>query len=130
MGHNTPTLYRAATAVRRWPVAVVAVAGLLLVSYGGGIVAAPVTLPLLYLAVRQDQTGRRLKAAIVVVAALTAAEAGWAAAYLAVGEARPWIWLLPLAAGAGIGVAYGTAKPAAQPGSPPPFGPSAKQAGE
>ena len=35
-----------------------------------------------------------------MIAALTVAEVAWAATYLAVAEAQPWIWLLPVAAGA------------------------------
>jgi len=33
---------------------------------------------------------------------LTVAEVAWAATYLAAAEAQPWIWLLPVAAGAGF----------------------------
>ena len=80
----------------------VAVAAFLLVSMGGAIVAAPLTLPMLYLVVRADRTGPGLRAAAVTVAALTVVEIAWAATYLAVDEAQPWIWLLPLAAGATV----------------------------
>src|SRR5205809_2776032 len=111
MGHAAPTRHRTVSAVGWWPGVVVAVAAFLLVSYGGAIVAAPATLPLLYLALRRDETGRRLRLVIVVVAALTAAETGWAVTYVAVGEARPWIWLLPLAAGVGTVAAYARAVP-------------------
>ena len=84
---------------------VVAIAAFLLVSMGGAIVAAPLTLPLLWLVVRADRTGPALRAAAVAVAALTVVEIVWAATYLAVDEAQPWIWLLPVAAGAGATVA-------------------------
>jgi hypothetical protein len=94
----------------RWPLAVVAIAALLLVSYGGGVIAAPLTLPLLYLALRQPLS-RGIRPAIVAVSALTAAEAGWAAAYLTTGEARPWVWLVPCAAGIGVLVVYSTTRP-------------------
>lgn len=79
----------------------VAVSAFLLLSMGGAVVAAPLTLPLLYLALRNGQFGARLRAAAIVIAALTVAEVAWAATYLAVSEAQPWIWLLPAAAGAG-----------------------------
>lgn len=84
-------------------VGIAAVAGFLLLSMGGAIVAAPVTVPLLALAARDRGRGYRTLAA--VLAGLTLAEVGWAAAYLAVGEARPWVWLVPLLAGLGGGAA-------------------------
>ncbi len=77
-----------------------AVSAFLLLSMGGAIVAAPLTLPLLYLAIRAGRMGAGLRSAAVVIAALTVAEVAWAATYLAVEEAQPWIWLLPFAAGA------------------------------
>jgi hypothetical protein len=116
MGHTAPTHHhRMLAATHRWPAVLVAVAAFLLVSYGGAIVAAPATLPLLYIALRQDATGRRLRLVIVAVAALTAAEVGWAVAYVAVGEAGPWIWLPPLAAWVGTAAAYARAVPPAAP---------------
>jgi hypothetical protein len=72
---------------------------------GGAIVAAPVTLPLLYVALRRPLS-RRLRATAVVVAGLTAAEVAWAVTYLAVEEAQPWIWLLPLAGGLTVAAAF------------------------
>jgi hypothetical protein len=117
MGRTTPTHHRPLAVVLRWPGLVAAVAAFLLVSYGGAIVAAPATLPLLYVALRQDRTGQRLRVVIVAVAALTAAEAGWALGYVTVGEAGPWIWLLPLAAGSGTAAAYAKAVPPAEPGN-------------
>lgn len=83
----------------------VAVSAFLLLSMGGAIVAAPLTLPLLYLAVRNRQLGSGLRLAGLVIAALTVAEVAWAATYLTVAEARPWIWLVPIAAGAGTAAA-------------------------
>ena len=71
-----------------WARVLVAVSAFLLVSMGGAIVAAPLTVPLLYLAVRGDGIGPGLRAAAVVIAAFTVA------------EAQPWIWLLSAAAGA------------------------------
>jgi hypothetical protein len=83
----------------------VAVSAFLLLSMGGAIVAAPVTLPLLYLAVRNADSGGGLRVAAIGIAALTVAEVAWAGTYLAVAEAGPWIWLLPVAAGAATAAA-------------------------
>jgi hypothetical protein len=83
----------------------VAVSAFLLLSMGGAIVAAPVTLPLLYLVVRSGRLSHGLRVAAVVVAALTVAEVAWAATYLTVAEAQPWIWGLPIVAGAGTAAA-------------------------
>jgi hypothetical protein len=77
----------------------VAVSAFLLLSMGVAVVAGPLTIPLLCLAARRSRTGQRLRAAAVLVAALTVAEVAWAATDLAVSEAQPWIWLLPAAAG-------------------------------
>ena len=79
----------------RGTVLVFAVAAFLLFSMGGAIVAAPLTLPLLYMGARRHPT-RPFKAIGGLVAALTIAEVVWAAVYLALGESRPWIWLLPV----------------------------------
>jgi hypothetical protein len=89
----------------RWAWAAIAVSAFLLLSMGGAIVAAPLTLPVLYVIVRCGQCSPRPRAAAVVVAALTVAEVAWAATYLAIAEAGPWIWLLPVAAGAGTAAA-------------------------
>ncbi|HEV7534688.1 MAG TPA: hypothetical protein VGP90_03585 [Acidimicrobiia bacterium] len=89
-----------------WARVLVAVSAFLLLSMGGAIVAAPLTLPLLYLAVRGDRIGDGLRTAAVVIAALTVAEVAWAATYLAIAEAKPWIWLLPMAAGAATASAF------------------------
>ena len=82
-----------------WARVVVAVSAFLLVSMGGAILAAPLTLPLLYVALRGGRIGAGLRVAAVVIAALTVAEVAWAATYLAIEEAQPWIWLLPVTAG-------------------------------
>jgi hypothetical protein len=87
---------------RLWHLVVVAVGSVLLLSMGGAIVAAPVTLPLLYLVLRADRAGAGVRAAAAVIAAVTVAEIAWAATYLAMAEAQPWIWLLPLAAGSAV----------------------------
>jgi hypothetical protein len=83
-----------------WARVLVVVSAFLLLSMGGAIVAAPLTLPLLYLAVRSGRLNTGLRKAAIVVAGLTVAEVVWAATYLAVAEAQPWIWLLSAAAGA------------------------------
>ncbi|MEW6476535.1 MAG: hypothetical protein AB1679_30105 [Actinomycetota bacterium] len=63
--------------------ALVAVSAFLLLSMGGAIVAAPLTLPLLYLSVRNGWLSGGFRTAAIVIAALTAAEVAWAAVYLA-----------------------------------------------
>jgi hypothetical protein len=82
-----------------WARALLAVSAFLLLSMGGALVAAPLTLPLLWLALRGGRLGGGLRLVAVAVAALTVAEVAWAATYLAVEEAQPWIWLLPVTAG-------------------------------
>lgn len=82
-----------------------ALAALLLLSMGGAIVAAPVTLPLMFLASRRHAT-RVFRLAAVVLGGLTAAEVLWALTYLWVGEAKPWIWLLPLGGGIAAAVVF------------------------
>jgi hypothetical protein len=89
-----------------WVRVLVAVSAFLLLSMGGAIFAAPLTLPLLYLVVRAERTGRGLRATAVIVAALTVGEVVWAATYLAVEEAQPWIWLMPVAAGFATAAAF------------------------
>ncbi|HMJ75860.1 MAG TPA: hypothetical protein VK507_07800 [Iamia sp.] len=77
------------------------VAIFLLLSMGGAVVAAPVTLPLLVLAARSTPSnGYRIAAA--VVAGLTAAEVAWAVVYVTVGEQSPTIWLLPVLVGIAV----------------------------
>jgi hypothetical protein len=77
------------------------VATFLLLSMGGAVVAAPVTLPLLVWAARSTPSqGYRIAAA--VVAGLTAAEVAWAIVYVTVGERQPTIWLLPLLVGGAV----------------------------
>ena len=78
------------------------VALVLLTSIGGaGIVAAPVTLPLLWFAGRH--ASRTLRTFLDVVAVLTAAEVGWAFGYAAGGV---WEWAVPFATAATVAVAY------------------------
>ena len=74
--------------------ALLAVSAILLVSYGGAILAAPITVPLLFAAARSSSSnGYRIGAGIVVT--LTIAELAWALTYFAIGEAAPAIWLVP-----------------------------------
>jgi Na+/melibiose symporter-like transporter len=70
------------------------VAGFLLVSMGGAIVAAPVTVPLMLLAASRCPT-RGFRATALVLSALTVVEVLWAVTYLTVEERQPWIWLMP-----------------------------------
>jgi hypothetical protein len=67
-----------------WARVLVGVSAVLLLSMGGAIVAAPLTVPLLYLVARHADGGAALRVAAVTVGALTVAEIAWAAAYLAV----------------------------------------------
>src|SRR5688572_29630463 len=82
----------------RGAVITVATATLLLGTIGGAIVAAPITLPLLYRIARRYPT-RGMRIAAAVVGGLTCVETVWALCYLALEEAMPWIWLLPALAG-------------------------------
>ena len=91
------------TGRRAWPAAVLAFAAVLLLSMGGAVVAAPLTLPVLLWAARRRCTGA-LRTTAVVVAALTAAELAWALVYLAAGESEPAIWLVPLATAVAAGL--------------------------
>ena len=86
-------------------VALFVVAGILLTSVGGlGIVAAPVTLPLLLLVVRSHPS-RPFRVASAFVGGLTTAELAWGLLYLLAGEVPVAIWLLP--AVSGLATAYG-----------------------
>ena len=77
---------------------VLVIASVLLISQGGAIVAAPVTLPLLAWASSRTAS-RGFRAAAVLVAGLTIAECAWAFIYVSAGEAQPAIWLVPVAGG-------------------------------
>ena len=95
------------TGARRWRVIGVVtfvVVGFLLLSMGGAIVAAPVTVPLMFVAASRHPT-RGFRAAAMVLSALTVAEVVWALTYVAIEEAQPWIWLLPSLAGVMIAAA-------------------------
>jgi hypothetical protein len=77
---------------------VLPVTAFLLLTYGGAIVAAPVSLPLLAWTARTSPS-RWVGAAAAVVAGLTATEVAWAAFYVTIGERSPWIVAVPVAVG-------------------------------
>ena len=86
-------------AIRVVGVVLFTVAALLLTSIGGlGIVAAPLTLPLLFLVVRAHPT-RAFRTAGALIGALTAAELGWGLVYLVAGEVPVVSWLVPILCG-------------------------------
>ncbi|MCU1430224.1 MAG: hypothetical protein JWL83_4224 [Actinomycetia bacterium] len=74
------------------------VSGFLLLSMGGAIVAAPLTVPALVI-VRHRHPSATFRVVAAILAAATIAEVAWALTYLALGETAPWIWLIPLVAG-------------------------------
>ena len=83
---------------------------------GGAIAAAPVTVPVMFLAARRHPTlGFRVTAA--VLGSLTVAQAVWAVTYFGVEEAKPWIWLLPVVAGSSFAIAVAKISPSDQPES-------------
>ena len=82
------------------------VAGLLLTSFGGlGIVAAPVTLPLLFLSVRDHPT-RAFRIAGALVGGLTAVELTWGLLYLVAREGPVASWMLPAVVGLATAYAF------------------------
>lgn len=83
--------------------------GLLLMSMGGAVVAAPVTLPLLYLAVRGHPTPA-FRWAGGVLGGLTAVELAWAVVYVVAGEDMPTIWLVPSTVGLVVQAAFVTVR--------------------
>lgn len=92
--------------VRIFGVVVFLITGVLLTSIGGlGIVAAPVTLPLLFLVVFAHPT-RPFRVAGAIIGALTAAELTWGLVYVVGGEIPALSWVLPTAAGVGTAVAF------------------------
>ncbi|MGH9042103.1 MAG: hypothetical protein ACRDZ3_17935 [Acidimicrobiia bacterium] len=86
----------AGRAGRRWASAVLALSAFLLISMGGAIVAAPVTVPLLVLALHRGAIAGRMRVIAIMVGGLTLAQVAWGATYITLEEAQPWIWLLPL----------------------------------
>jgi hypothetical protein len=85
---------------------VLAVATLILLSSIGGAmgVAAPLVLPLLWLATRDSRTPGALLWIFLAIA--TIGEATWIYTYLVVGEKEPFIWLIPLGGMTATGVVF------------------------
>jgi hypothetical protein len=81
------------------PWLILAASAILLLSFGGAVVAAPLTLPLL-VRTGGTTTSGTIRGLAGAVAGLTAAEVAWALVYVALGESQPWIWALPGVAGA------------------------------
>src|SRR5256885_15573455 len=79
----------------RWAGVLVAVSAFLLVSMGGAIVASPLTVPLLYLAVRAEATRSGLRRAPPLVAAPTPPPGGRAAPPPAAAGAEARVWARP-----------------------------------
>jgi hypothetical protein len=94
--------------VDRLSVGLFVISGLLLLSMGGAVVAAPLTLPLMYLAVRRRPTPA-FRWAGGIIGGLTALEVAWAVVYVVDGEETPQIWLLPLVVAAVVLAAFLTA---------------------
>jgi hypothetical protein len=80
------------------------VSAFLLLSMGGAIVAAPLTVPLLFVIVLHRPT-TAFRAIGVLLASATVGEVVWAIMYVAADESKPWIWLLPLSAALATAVA-------------------------
>src|SRR4051794_37201695 len=71
---------------------------LLVLSMGGGFLLLPVLVPLhIWAARRSGPVGR---AGWSLLPVITAGMVSWAAVYVAVGEGKPAIWLVPLCAAA------------------------------
>ena len=79
-------------------------AAFLLVSMGGAIIAAPLTVPLLFLVTCRHPT-MAFRVTGAVLTAATVAEAAWALTFVVADEAKPWIWLVPLGAAFGAVIA-------------------------
>lgn len=80
-------------ASRWWPVPLLMVSGFLLLSMGGAVIAAPLTVPLCVLAVYHES---RYRWPVAIIGGLTVAEFVWALTYLIVNEQMPWIVALPV----------------------------------
>ena len=91
-------------------VVLLVVAGFLLLSMGGAIFAAPVTIPMLWVATRSTPS-RAFRVAAAVVGGLTTSEVAWAALYVAAGEPKPAIWLVPAVAAIATAIAFARGKP-------------------
>lgn len=83
--------------------------GLLLLTMGGAVVAAPLTVPLMYVAVRRHPTAA-FRWVGGVLAGLTTVELAWAVVYVVDEETKPSIWLAPLAFGVAVLALFATAQ--------------------
>lgn len=79
-------------------IALAAVSLSLIASMGGGFLLLPLLIPLHIWAARRSGAVGRVGWSLLP--ALAVCMAAWAAVYVAVGEAEPAIWLLPLSASA------------------------------
>lgn len=94
--------------VRAGGVLLFVVAAVLLTSVGGaGIVAAPVTLPLMFLVVSRRPT-LPFRIGGAVIGGLTAAQFGWGLLYWAAGDVAVLGWLVPVVAGAATAAGMAT----------------------
>jgi 4-hydroxybenzoate polyprenyltransferase len=82
----------------RWSIVLFLLCAFLLATWGGAVAAGPVTLPLLYLAVRRHPTAA-FRWVGGVLAGLTTVEVAWVVVYVVDEETKPSIWLVPLATG-------------------------------
>ena len=98
----TPAGDRAPARWRLAGVVLFAIATFLLLTMGAAIIAAPVTVPLLFLVVYHWPT-RVFRVIGAVLVGATVAEVLWAITYVTIAEAKPWIWLVPLAAAIAAG---------------------------
>ena len=103
-----------ATTWRTAGVVLFCVSAFLLLSMGGAIIAAPITVPLMFVVTRRHPTTAfRVTGALLVGA--TVAEAVWALTYLIADEAKPWIWLAPLVVAVAAMAAIVSTTPAKDP---------------
>jgi hypothetical protein len=105
--HDVPVLAVRGSDVtwRRVGLIVFVVAGFLLLSMGGAIVAAPVTVPLMFVSSRRHPT-RPFRITGAALSSLTVAEVAWACWYVARVEEPPWIWFVPLTAAVGTALLF------------------------
>ena len=94
-----------AATVARW--FTLLVAAFLLLSMGGaGILAAPATLPLLYVASATTES-RSFRITATVIAALTGVEAGFGLACVSVGFGSRYWWTFSVLLGLAVAAAFG-----------------------
>lgn len=68
----------------------------LLLSFGGAIWTAPVTIPLLVYAILRVELTRLWHIIATLILALTVTQCAWAIMYLTVGESNPAVWIAPI----------------------------------